>query len=110
MSSQIKRGVSLYSFQNETFQGLMDLEDSVRTCAEMGANGIEIIGEQTFWGWPEVGAAEVDVEHWHALMQKYGTTPVSLFGQPQTQLSPPLTQPSRHRKAGQRAGLSEPTH
>ena len=48
MTSQIKRGVSLYSFQNETFQGKMNLEDCVRTCAEMGAFGIEIIGEQSF--------------------------------------------------------------
>ncbi len=45
----IKRGVSLYSFQHETFLGLMGLEDCIRTCAEMGAHGIEVIGEQTFW-------------------------------------------------------------
>ena len=36
---QIKRGVSLYSFQNETFQGKMTLEDCIRTCAELGARG-----------------------------------------------------------------------
>lgn len=77
MTSQIKRGVSLYSFQNETFQGKMTLEDCVRTCAELGANGIEIIGEQTFWGWPEVGVDPAEIESWHALMAKYGTTPVS---------------------------------
>ena len=53
MSAQIKRGVSLYSFQNETFQGKMNLEDCIRTCAELGARGIEVIGEQTFWGHPE---------------------------------------------------------
>lgn len=77
MTSDIKRGVSLYSFQNETFQGKMTLEDCVRTCAEMGALGIEVIGEQSFWGWPEVGVADADIENWHALMRKYGTTPVS---------------------------------
>jgi hypothetical protein len=77
LSSQIKRGVSLYSFQNETFQGKMNLEDCVRTCAEMGAFGIEIIGEQSFWGWPEVGVEDAAIENWHALMKKYGTTPVS---------------------------------
>lgn len=77
MTSQIKRGVSLYSFQNETFQGKMNLEDCVRTCAELGANGIEIIGEQTFWGWPEVGVDPAEIESWRALMAKYGTTPVS---------------------------------
>lgn len=77
MSKTIQRGVSLYSFQNETFQGLMTLEDCVRTCAEMGAYGIEIIGEQTFWGWPEVGVADQEIEHWHQLMARYGTHPVS---------------------------------
>ncbi len=73
----IKRGVSLYSYQNETFQGKMDLEDCIRTSAELGANGIEIIGEQTFWGWPEVGVEDEAIENWHSLIQKYDCTPVS---------------------------------
>lgn len=75
--SDIKRGVSLYSFQNETFQGKMSLEDCIRTCAEMGANGIEIIGEQTFWGWPEVGVEDGKVAEWHSLIKKYDCVPVS---------------------------------
>jgi sugar phosphate isomerase/epimerase len=73
----IKRGVSLYSFQNETFLGLMNLEDCIRTCAEMGAMGIEIVGEQTFWNHPEKPVDEVEIERWHKLMGKYGTVPVS---------------------------------
>lgn len=75
--SAIKRGVSLYSFQNETFQGKMSLEDCIRTCAEMGANGIEVIGEQTFWGWPEVGVEDAKVAEWHALIKKYDCVAVS---------------------------------
>ncbi|MBC2665485.1 xylose isomerase [Novosphingobium flavum] len=77
MASAIKRGVSLYSYQNETFQGKMTLEDCIRTSAELGAKGIEIIGEQTFWGWPEYGAADADVANWHSLIGKYDCTPVS---------------------------------
>jgi hypothetical protein len=77
MTYEIKRGVSLYSFQNETFLGNMNLEDCIRTCADMGAMGIEIVGEQTFWGWPEAGVADADIAQWHALMKKYGTKPVS---------------------------------
>lgn len=73
----IRRGVSLYSFQNETFQGKMDLEDCIRTCAEMGAYGIEIIGEQTFWGWPEVGVEDAAIENWHRLIKQYDCVPVS---------------------------------
>jgi len=75
--ADIKRGVSLYSFQNETFQGKMGLEDCIRTCAEMGARGIEIIGEQTFWGWPEVGVEDAQVEEWRRLIAKYECVPVS---------------------------------
>ena len=73
----IKRGVSLYSYQNETFQGKMSLEDCIRTSAELGANGIEIIGEQTFWGWPEVGVEDAAIDNWHSLIKKYDCTPVS---------------------------------
>lgn len=77
MTGTIKRGVSLYSFQNETFLGKMTLEDCIRTCEEMGATGIEIIGEQTFWGWPEQPVPENKIAEWHALMAKYGTVPVA---------------------------------
>ncbi|PHK26416.1 hypothetical protein VF10_02600 [Nostoc linckia z13] len=73
----IKRGVSLYSYQNETFQGKMTLEDCIRTSAGLGANGIEIIGEQTFWGWPEVGVDDAKVDEWHQLIAKYDCVPVS---------------------------------
>ena len=76
MSHKIKRGVSLYSFQNETFLRTMSLEDCIRTCAEIGAKGIEVVGEQTFSGWPEVGMPEQEIAHWHGLMERYGTTPV----------------------------------
>lgn len=77
MTYDIRRGVSLYSFQNDSFLGRMTLEDCIRTCAEMGAVGIEIIGEQTFWGWPEVGVADEKIEEWHSLMAKYATVPVA---------------------------------
>ncbi len=73
----IKRGVSLYSFQNETFQGKMTLEDCIRTCAEMGAKGLEVIGEQTFWGWPEASVADAEIENWHRLVAQYDCVPVA---------------------------------
>lgn len=73
----IKRGVSLYSYQNETFQGKMTLEDCIRVSAEMGARGIEVIGEQSFWGWPEAGVDDARIDEWHALIAKYDCVPVS---------------------------------
>ncbi|UFM64164.1 sugar phosphate isomerase/epimerase [Paracoccus sp. MA] len=76
MEHQIKRGVSLYSFQNDTFLGRMSLEDCIRECAAMGAMGIEVVGEQTFAGWPERGMPEAGIAEWHRLMAAYGTVPV----------------------------------
>lgn len=73
----IKRGVSLYSYQNETFLGTMTLEDCIRTSVELGAPGIEVIGEQSFWGWPEAGVADEKIAEWHQLIAKYGAVPVA---------------------------------
>ena len=73
----IKRGVSLYSYQNETFLGTMTLEDCIRTSVELGTPGIEVIGEQSFWGWPEAGVADEKIAEWHQLIAKYGAVPVA---------------------------------
>ncbi|WP_353955623.1 TIM barrel protein [uncultured Sphingomonas sp.] len=77
MVMTIKRGVSLYSYQNETFLGKMTLEDCIRTSVELGAPGIEVIGEQSFWGWPEVGVADEKIAEWHQLLAKHGAVPVA---------------------------------
>jgi sugar phosphate isomerase/epimerase len=72
--AEIKRGVSLYSFQEEYFLGKMNLEDCIAKAASFGANGIEIIGEQMVPGFPKLTDAFVD--QWFGWMEKYGTTPV----------------------------------
>lgn len=77
MTYDIKRGVSLYSYQNETFLGRMTLEDCIRTSTGFGARGIEVIGEQTFWGWPEAGVDPAAIDRWHALIARYGAVPVA---------------------------------
>lgn len=69
----IKRGVSLYSYQEEVFLRKMTLEDAIRVSAEMGALGIEVIPEQSFDSFPNLTDAEI--ENWHQLHEKYGTTP-----------------------------------
>ncbi len=71
--NQIKRGVSLYSFQEEFFLRKMTLEDCIAACARLGANGIETIGEQMMPGFPKLSDAFYD--QWHGWMAKYGTTP-----------------------------------
>ncbi|MDR1204772.1 MAG: sugar phosphate isomerase/epimerase [Peptococcaceae bacterium] len=48
----MKLGMSLYSFGADIHAGRMDVYDAIRCCAEMGCDGVEIIGEQHIPGWP----------------------------------------------------------
>ena len=72
--SVIKRGISLYSFQEEFFLRKLSLEDCIAAAASMGANGIEIIGEQMVPGFPKL--TDKFLENWFGWMKQYGTTPV----------------------------------
>lgn len=73
--NRIKRGVSLYSYQEEFFLGKMNLEDCIAAVAASGATGIELLPEQMIKGFPNV--SDEFVEHWFAMMKTYGTTPVA---------------------------------
>ncbi len=72
-SNNIKRGVSLYSFQEEYFLRKMTLEDIIAACSKMGVYGIETIAEQMMPGFPNL--SDEFYTQWHAWMDKYGTTP-----------------------------------
>jgi sugar phosphate isomerase/epimerase len=71
----VKRGVSLYSFQEEYFLRTMSVQDCIAAAAGMGARGIEIIPEQMIPGFPHL--TDEFVERWFGWMQRYGTTPVA---------------------------------
>lgn len=71
----IKRGVSLYSYQEEYFHGKLDLEAQIAASASFGAYGVEIIPAQTFASYPNVSDREID--EWHELHAKYGTVPTA---------------------------------
>jgi sugar phosphate isomerase/epimerase len=71
----IKRGVSLYSYQEEVFLGTLDIEGAIAASASFGANGIEIIPEQSYDNFPNL--TDEQIEHWFALHEKYGTTPTA---------------------------------
>lgn len=75
MTHNIKRGVSLYSYQEEVFLGKLDLESAIAASAAFGANGIEIIPEQSFDNFPNL--TEEQVANWFALHEKYGTVPTA---------------------------------
>jgi sugar phosphate isomerase/epimerase len=71
----IKRGVSLYSFQEEYFLRTLTLEQCIAAAASFGARGIEIIPEQSIPGFPNLTDEFVDT--WFSWMEQYGTTPVA---------------------------------
>ena len=75
MNHNIKRGVSLYSYQEEVFLGKLDLESAIAASAAFGANGIEIIPEQSFDNFPNL--TEEQVANWFDLHARYGTTPTA---------------------------------
>lgn len=52
--SNIKLGVTLYSFSTEYCNNTMDLEDMIRTSKELGAEGIEIVATQMIPSYPSV--------------------------------------------------------
>lgn len=76
VDSPIKRGVSLYSFQEEYFHRKMSLEDILAACAKLDIRGIEIIGDQMIPRYPDV--SDDFVKNWRGWMDKYQLTPVCL--------------------------------
>lgn len=71
MKSKIKRGVSLYSFQEELFLKRMTVEDCIAFAASIGANEIEILPEQNIPSFPDV--SDADVAAWKEMMVRHGT-------------------------------------
>lgn len=71
----IKRGVSLYSYQEEYFLRKLSLEDGIREAAAIGAYGIETIAEQMMPGFPDL--PDEFYKQWHEWMAQCGTTPTA---------------------------------
>ncbi|MGF6876940.1 sugar phosphate isomerase/epimerase family protein [Paraburkholderia sp. MM5477-R1] len=73
----IKRGVSLYSYQQSQFFKELDLEAQIREVGDNlhGADGVEIIDEMSL-RYPNPGDAFT--AQWFGWMEKYGTTPVTM--------------------------------
>lgn len=72
----IRRGVSLYSYQQSQFFGELDLEAQIREVGTtLGATGIEIIDEMSLH-YPDPG--EEFVSRWRGWMDTYGTEPVAM--------------------------------
>ena len=70
-----KYGVSLYSYTGD-FSTVLDLETSMAAIADLGATGIEILGEGHVAGYPNPSTAWVD--EWFRLLEVYGLEPTNL--------------------------------
>jgi sugar phosphate isomerase/epimerase len=73
--TSIKRGVSLYSYQEEYFLRKMSLEDCIAVSVDMGALGIETIAEQMMPGFPHLG--EDFYRQWDRWVEQYGFVPTT---------------------------------
>lgn len=67
-------GVSTYSYTGDMYT-LATLEDAMAEIADLGATGIEILGEGNVPGYPEPTAAWID--EWHRLLAVYSLTPTN---------------------------------
>lgn len=73
--SDVKRSISLYSYQDEYYDGKLDLEGCLRETAKTGATGVELLAEQMIKRFPLPIEDEEFRAHWFAMLDKYGLTP-----------------------------------
>jgi sugar phosphate isomerase/epimerase len=67
----LRFGVSTYSYTGD-IHTTMTLEDVLADIADLGATGVEILGEGNVPGYPSPDPAWID--GWHGLLEKYGLT------------------------------------
>lgn len=76
MTSSIKLGVSLYSYQIEYLTGQMTLEECIEAVSDMGADGIEIIPQSMIPGCFTIGTSFLT--RWFSWMERYDTKPIAI--------------------------------
>ncbi|MDE8588199.1 C-glycoside deglycosidase beta subunit domain-containing protein [Arthrobacter sp. NQ4] len=78
-------GVSLYSYMGD-FGTVLDLESALAHVADVGATGVEILGEGHVPGYPEPSPAWIDT--WFNLLEKYSLEPTNYGSWIDTRLHP----------------------
>ena len=73
---QLKRGVTLYSYQEEYYTRAMTLEDCLAEMAAIGAEGVELLPEQMVPGYPNPSDAWVD--NWFRMLDQYNLKPACM--------------------------------
>ncbi len=74
--AQLKRGVTLYSYQEEFYTRAMTLEDCLAEMAAIGAEGLELLPEQMVPGYPDPSQSWVD--EWFRMLAKYNVKPACM--------------------------------
>ena len=75
MSYDIRRSISFYSYQDEYYAGILDLEGCLRECSKTGATGVELLAEQMIKKFPKPIEDEAFREKWFADLKKYNLEP-----------------------------------
>lgn len=76
--SKVKTGITLFSLGTPYLKGELDLEGVIRTAAELGAEGYEIVATQMIPSYPFV--SDEFVEFINKCKEKYGIRCDLLFG------------------------------
>lgn len=74
MNTALKYGVSLYSYTDD-LTTVMNLEDAFDAISDLGATGIEILGEAHVPGYPAPSAAWID--RWFSLLEQFRLEPTN---------------------------------
>lgn len=76
--SDIKRGVSFYSYQQTQFFKQLDLEGQIKELTQnlFGADGIELLDEQSLPKYPN--PTDEFVDQWYSWIDKYKANPVTM--------------------------------
>lgn len=75
MNYDIKRSISLYSYQDEYYDGSLDLEGCLRETAATGAAGVELLPEQMIKRFPKTIEEDEFREHWFRMLSQYSLIP-----------------------------------
>ncbi|HTR25549.1 MAG TPA: TIM barrel protein [Terriglobales bacterium] len=75
-AGKLKRGVTLYSYQEEYYTRAMTLEDCLAEMAAIGAEGVELLPEQMVPDYPNPSQSWVD--EWFRLLKKYSLKPACM--------------------------------
>ncbi len=75
MSADIKRSVSLYSYQDSYYEGKLDLEGCLAETSKTGATGVELLAEEMIKQFPNPILTEEFQEKWKGWLAKYNLTP-----------------------------------